>query len=271
MIKSPVPVVPERHAGKRWLPNRSMAFAAAEAAIPLVAAEMPKAALAMPVAFVMQGGEALPVALVGLETGRNLFVLPDGRWLGEYVPAMLRGYPFVLGRPSDGGEPMLCFDEGSGLIADEHSVAAVAGELFFAPEGGPSPALSGIIDFMRQVENSRVATARACAALMRHGLLVPWDLRVRNGAEEQAVTGLHRVDEAALNRLPDEAFLELRAAGALGVAYAHLLSQGKVGVLGQLAGLHARAAAQQAPAAAPAPGAAGDHDFEQLRGMTFEF
>ena len=38
------------------------------------------------------------------------------------------------------------------------------------------------------------------------------------------IEGLFRVDEAALNALPDDAFLSLRPSGALNLATAHLLS-----------------------------------------------
>jgi hypothetical protein len=59
------------------------------------------------------------VALQGLENGKNLFVAPDGRWLGGYIPAALRGYPFkVLQDNSEPPRHFLCFDEESDLLVD---------------------------------------------------------------------------------------------------------------------------------------------------------
>ncbi|AWN35778.1 hypothetical protein DK427_08480 [Methylobacterium radiodurans] len=54
------------------------------------------------------------------------------------------------------------------------------------------------------------------------------------------VNGLHRISEAALNRLDDRAFGAVRQGGALAVAYAQLLSMGNSVDLGKLA--QARAA-----------------------------
>ena len=258
MIKNPVPISPDRHAGKCWLPSPSYAFAAGEALVPLVGAELSKAALSMPVAFTEHRDGLIPVAVMGLEPGRNLCVLPDGRWAVRYVPAAVRGYPFALGRTPAGGEPVLCIDEASGLVGE-------VGEPLFDDQRRPSPALARVIEFMGEVERNRVATLAACAALARHGVIVPWNLKVRQGDGEKAVGGLHRIDEERLNRLPDAAFLELRAAGALAIAYAHLLSLGQTALLGHIAGM-------QAPAApAPVAGPVGEADFDQLRGMTFEF
>lgn len=107
------PVTHSRHAAMRWRHNHSYAFAADRAVIPLVAAELAKAALAFPIAFIGEGEALVPAAVLGLESNRNLFVAEGGRWLGGYVPAALRGYPFVLGRTED-GQQLLYVDEAAG-------------------------------------------------------------------------------------------------------------------------------------------------------------
>jgi len=64
---------------------------------------------------------------------------------------------------------------------------------------------------------------------------------MQGDAGEQNVAGLFRIDEAALNQLPAEAFMELRDAGALLCAYCQLLSMQHLQTLGQLAQVHAKA------------------------------
>jgi hypothetical protein len=45
-------------------------------------------------AFVKQQDSFFLIALLSLTPKTNLFVAPDGRWLGGYVPSYFRGYPF---------------------------------------------------------------------------------------------------------------------------------------------------------------------------------
>jgi len=54
---------------------------------------------------------------------------------------------------------------------------------------------------------------------------------------EHTLPNLHRIDEAALGKLSDEAFLGLRQASALPLAYAQLLSLNQLEVLQRLAGM----------------------------------
>jgi len=96
------PISQTRHAAKHWQRFSSYAFAANSAILPLVGTELAKAALAFPIALIQQGKGFVPAAVLGLEPGKNLFVAPDGRWLGSYVPSALRGYPFLLGNTEDG-------------------------------------------------------------------------------------------------------------------------------------------------------------------------
>jgi len=247
----------ERHAHKFWQRYPSYDFARAEAVTSLVASELPKAIMSLPVAFLQQGDAYVPVAVLGLEPGKNLFVAQNGRWIGQYVPAALRGYPFVLLR--NGEQLVMCADEESGLIGDE-------GLPLFDAEGKPAEAVQAVLDFLVQVEQSRVRTVAACAALARHGCIRPWTITHKFDAEnERRIEGLFQIDEAALNALPDEAFLELRRAGALLIAYGQLLSMQHLPLLGQLADAHAKAAA-------PLPTQGKDIDLSFLsEGEMFKF
>jgi hypothetical protein len=228
------PISQSRHSALRWRRCDSYAFAAKHAVVPLIAAELAKAVLAFPVALIRKNEAFVPVAVLGLEAGRNLFVAEDGRWLGAYVPAALRGYPFVLGRTEE-GKQLLCVDEGSGLVG------GAEGERFFEDDGTPSKVVRQIMDFLTQMERNRDATAAACAALQSCNLIEPWPLAVKTGQDERKIDGLFRINEATLNALDDEAFLGVRRSGGLPVAYAQLLSMQQVRVL-DLASTRARRA-----------------------------
>lgn len=230
----------ERHGARRWRRYANYAFAAGDALSPLVVQELPKAMPALPVGFLAaDGGAFMPVAVQGLKPGKNLFVARDGRWAAGYVPAAYRCYPFLLANTDD-GKQVLSIDEDSGLLSDTE------GELFFGEDGQPSNAIGDVLKFLNQVAASRQGTRRICAALQKHDLIQPWPIKIQGAEGEQSVEGLYRIDEAAMNRLPADAFVELRDAGGLALAYCQLLSMQHLPLLGKLVEAHAKAEAKAA-------------------------
>ena len=240
MYKTLTAISPERHAGQLWQGFTSYAFAAGEAVLPLCAAEMPRAVAEMATGFMRQGEAVSLVALCALTPGQNLYVGPDGRWLGNYVPAVLRGYPFAVVQRPEGGEPVVCIDEASGLLSETE------GEPLFDDTHKPAGKFAQVVDFLTHLERDRKITQLLCDLLDRHGLFADWPLKVDAGNGPQDVTGILRIDEAALNALSAEAFLELRQAGALPLVYAHLLSTLRLPVLSRLAQIQAQLTAQLA-------------------------
>jgi len=247
------PVTREAYGARSWRRFSDYRFAATATVIRLAGTEISHAALAMPLAFAPVDGKPALVAILGFRQGQNLFVGPDGRWLGRYVPAAFRSWPFRLLKGSD-GRATLGFDEASGLLA-----APREGEAFFEENGEPSEALKQTLDFLANVSRSQDAADAASALLTQHGLLRPWPLKVKDGDQERPVNGLQCVDEAALGALSGEALLALSKGGALALAYAQLLSMANISILGQLAAAHA-GAAQQAQARA----ANGNGDLTKL-------
>ena len=108
----------DRYGAKRWRGHENFAFLAREAAVPIVNAELQAVALSMPMAFIEQSGRYTLVAVMSFIPGRNLFVGPDNQWLGKYIPAEFRGYPFNLLRPEGSEDFVLGVDEESPLIVD---------------------------------------------------------------------------------------------------------------------------------------------------------
>ncbi|RIX44181.1 MAG: peptidase [Rhodocyclales bacterium GT-UBC] len=249
------PVILDTHQGKSWQRYTNFSHAAGDAICPLYGVELARAALSMPLAFVEVNGEFIAVAITGLVKGVNLLVNADGRWLTPYVPALVRSYPFNLGVTPTGARS-LCVDADSKLVVDSKEF-----EPFFNEDGTLPQAIVEVMQFFKELEGSRQATADSIAALKAAGVIVPWDLRVKSGDVEAGIEGLFRIDEAALNALGDEAFLSLRKNGALAVAYSQLLSMPHLQTLAGLARARANNALQSLSSFAPqqtAPTAADD-------------
>lgn len=211
------PVTKSAYAHKYWQRYTSYAFAATDAIVPLVMQELPRAQLTLPIGFSIKDEQAFPVAVQGLQPGTNLLVGADGRWLGAYVPAAYRGYPFVLADTEE-GKQVLCIDEDSGLISEAD------GESFFTSEGNPAKALSDVLGFLQQVHQDRRRTLQLCSVLQKHNLIQPWPIQIKVESEEKRIEGLYRIDEKALNVLEYDAYRDVSKAGALPLAYCQLLS-----------------------------------------------
>lgn len=233
-------IAKETHTTQRWQHPPSHRFVGTQTLLPLVAFELSHAVLHFPIALVAKDDSYVPMAVLGFRAEQNLFVAPDGRWLAPYVPASIRCYPFHLAT-SEKGEKILCID--TDLLSD-------TGEPFFA-NGEPTQAIRDILNHLMQTEQSRQATAVACAALQKHQLIVPWPITVQGEQDKHQVDGLFKIDEAVLNQLPGEALTELVQSGALALAYCQMISMQHLTVLGQLAQEHAKAAEQAKKAALP--------------------
>src|SRR5437899_270151 len=94
-------ITPEHFAHKSWQRHSNYTFAAQANVLPIVAAELVKLVPALPMGFVQTETGFQLMAITSLQPGTNFFVAPDGRWLGDYVPAVLRAYPFRLVKPQD--------------------------------------------------------------------------------------------------------------------------------------------------------------------------
>jgi hypothetical protein len=232
----------ERHAKKVWKHVTDYAFAAEQTVVPLVGAERAKAALAMPTGFIKLDAGYQLVAITSLQPGTNLYVAPDGKWLGAYLPAALRGYPFQLAQQEGAEEYILCINEASGLVVEDTE----DGNAFFDDQDRPTQKIKDTLNFLTQIKASRDATEVAVNALADAGLITPWEINLKQGEKVVPVEGLFRVDEAGLNKIDDKDFLTLRKAGGLALAYAQLLSMSQLAVLERLGELQGQILAKQA-------------------------
>lgn len=229
------PITLSQFAGKRFIRSKNYAFTSSDAVVALVAKEFPKAALSMPIGFVPVGDGFTPVAVLGLQPGKNLYVSLDGRWLGGYIPALFRGFPFLLADVEDGRQ-VLCINDAQGSVSD------IEGEIFFGSDGQPTQAIKDILDFLNQLSSNRLSTIKVVARMQKHHLIAPWPIKVQNAEhQEQTIEGLYRIDETALNNLTPEAFNEIRQCGALPLIYCQLLSMQHLPMLGKLAQAHQEA------------------------------
>ena len=148
--------------------------------MPIVGAEIARAALALPLAFLQEAEHFVLVAVLSLTPGRNMLVGPDGRWLGAYVPACVRSYPFRLLPTQQTSQLALCIEENEDAVGAE-----TAREDFFDQDGNLSPRLKRIFEFLNEFERARHGHQHCSLSIGRrrpHSALADQD----RGSGEQA-------------------------------------------------------------------------------------
>jgi hypothetical protein len=220
-------ITKERHASQFRRPLDSFAFAAKECLVPIGKQELSSAVLAYPVALVEQSAGLVPVAVLGLFDRQNAYVDQNGRWLGGYIPASIRLYPFRLSETAE-GQLSLCIDEDSGALCSNSDA-----EPLFLEDGTASPQLLEVAKMLQELTQGQRVLQLASQALKAHGLVMPLAISLDLDSGKHEVNGLFQIDEAKLNALPAEALLALRDAGALALAYCMCLSMQHLQGLGQ--------------------------------------
>jgi hypothetical protein len=197
-----------------WLGNQH--------AIPLTVEEFPHAQRNYPIVF-SAGDAPVPLALMGLNEGVNVFFDEEGAPLGDaYVPAYIRRYPFLLAklRP-DADEMSLCFDPSSDVVGDFKE-----GEALFS-DGQPSEHTKGVLDFCEKFEEAGARTQAFMQELADADLLMDGEVAIQqNDRPEQPYLyrGFKMVNQDKLKSISVDKLKAWHENGILPLIYAHLMS-----------------------------------------------
>jgi len=207
-------------------------FARQMSAVPLVLREMPAAAREFPIIFAREGDGIKLFAILGLKKGENLFVQEDGRWGGSYVPAVLRQYPFVVGRVKDSDRALLSIDQGYAGFNQKGEGEALfdgKGETLFGENGAASEFVTKARDFVEELAKSSVLTGRFCKTLKDLDVLSPMRITLAGpDGEKREIDGLQTVDRDKLKTLSGDKVKELLESNSMELIFLHLQSLGNL-------------------------------------------
>ncbi len=216
------PLSSELHADYRIRPATSAPFLSTQHAIPVTIDEFALVQRYMPIVF-SAGDDAIPIALMGLNEGVNVFVDADGKLIEDsfYVPAYIRRYPYLLARlRPDAQELSLCFDPTSDTIGkfDE-------GDPLFV-DGQPSDVTKNILQFNEQFEQAGARTAQFMKELKESELLMDGEVSIQQDGQAQPFVyrGFQMINEEKLADLRGDQLRKMTKSGMLPLLYAHLFS-----------------------------------------------
>lgn len=218
MFETPVKMDTLAHSG--WKIRRAPDFRFARRATnaPLTAAEMPLACRDLPIVF-PSSGRLVPTAQLGVKKRLCAVIGDTGQWRARYIPAHIRRYPFVLGETGAQGDYIV-------MIASEALVEEGDGEVAFLdgkmPEGG---VVEKGRDFLIGFEQALEKTARLCAPLREHGVLVGRSAELKHGDEAIGrISGFEVVDTDKLHALDGRILAQWVRSGLMQLVDAHLVS-----------------------------------------------
>ncbi|MDE2620760.1 MAG: SapC family protein, partial [Sphingomonadales bacterium] len=216
-----MPLNSRDHAAWKSRQTDKATWLADQHAVPLTAEEFPEAARHYPIIF-SSGENSVPLALMGLNEGVNVFLDSEGKLTENvYVPAYVRRYPFLLAklRP-DSEELSLCFDPTCDLVGEHDE-----GNALFDGEN-PTAATQGLLDFCRQFEEAGLRTQNFVEELEKHKLLMDGEVAIQQEGNDQPFIyrGFKMVDENKLRELRGDVLRTMNQNGMLAMIYAHLFS-----------------------------------------------
>lgn len=228
-FKRVVGVNPQLHGSLRLDRAGGFQFAAGAQSVPIGLTEFEVVAQNYPILFTT-GPNPVPVALLGLRDGQNLFVRPDGGWLRDaYVPAYVRAFPFIFVEDAETKSLFV------GMEPDSDQIRPDAGQPLFE-DGRPSTALNEAVGFCQAFRETVTAAASFGRALEAAKLLEEEEATVNFTVGGVArIRGFKIVKPERLADIDDATFLEWRRMGYLAAIYAHLFSAGRWGRLIELA------------------------------------
>ena len=216
------PLSSETHASWRMKVQETAPFLVGQHAIPITVDEFPLVQRHMPIVFSV-GDEAIPLALMGLNEGVNVFVDDEGKLLEKtfYVPAYIRRYPYMLAKLRPEAEELsLCFDPTNDAIGpfDE-------GEPLFT-DGQPSEMTKSILAFNESFEQAGQRTHNFMAELREMELLMDGEVSIQPDGNSQPFIyrGFQMVNEEKLTGLRGDQLRKITQSGMLPLLYAHLFS-----------------------------------------------
>ncbi len=204
-------------------PTDSATWLAGHHAIPLTVDEFPQAQRNFPIVF-SSGDNPLPLALMGLNEGVNVFVGEDGK-ISEpvYVPAYIRRYPFMLAKlKPDTDELSLCFDPTTDTIGEFKE-----GEKLFNEEGAASEATNGILKFCEQFEQAGQRTRAFMDEIAKHELLMDGEMSIsqtENPDKPFVYRGFQMINQEKLQEMRGDQLRTWNQNGLLPLIHAHLFS-----------------------------------------------
>lgn len=190
--------------------------------VPVVISEFLRLVVNYPIVFTKSGetGNFLCVALLGFETGENLF-WHNNQWQSIYTPLNIMRQPFFIGQENN--QTLICID------TDSHTLTTGQGEAIFDSAGKETDYLQKIKARLAELLEGEAHTQQFIKTLLTLNLIMPMSLDISfANAQQQRVQGLYTINEERLAQLDATQLITLQQQGYLQPIYTMVASLGQI-------------------------------------------
>jgi hypothetical protein len=223
-------IVPiDRSLHKDWAlnPIQDAGFSRNAHAVLLLGSEFVEASREYAIVFVRNGEQVMPVVMLGLREGENLFVGDNGKWDARYLPAYVRRYPFTFAE-IPGGQGLLSLDSAYPGLDKEGK----EGQRLFNEDGSDTDLIKNMLNFAQGFQDDYVRTGQVCAELDKLGLFNDMNIEATlTSGGRFNIGGFLVIDEQKLLALESQEVMSLFKSGIMGTIYAHMISLGNANQL----------------------------------------
>ncbi len=218
-----VPLNSQQHTGWKSRQVDKAPWVAKQHAIPLTVEEFVSAQRFYPIVFA-GGANSVPLALMGLNEGVNVFFEEDGTAIGTpYIPAYVRRYPFLLARlQPDSDNLSLCIDPQSGLVGEFEE-----GNALFDEEKKPTEHTQNLLKFCERFEEAGNRTQAFMQEITKADLLMDGEVAIQQSDMPDKpfiYRGFKMINQDKLKEVRGDQLRKWTDSGLLALIYAHMFS-----------------------------------------------
>ena len=220
MFKNPA-LLQKNEVDIKFSPVKNFKHAEKLGAVAINFKEAPEAGKHYPVFFIQDADGIIPIALLGFEKNKNLFIDENGQWeKGRYIPRIITLYPFIFTKvkeQKDGNSVSIAYDK------DFEGLNQKDGKKFFNSDSSLTEFGQSIMKYAEELFISIKQTQSITALLNELDLLHKVNITLgKEESDKYKIEGLFQVDTEKLNNLTDANLVKLAKSGALHLIYNHL-------------------------------------------------
>ncbi len=187
----------------------------------IAAIEFPHIAKEYPIVFAKSADDKIfPVALLGLQNEKNLYIDDKGHWQANYIPAYVRRYPFILATTGNEDNFTVCIDDsypGFNTVKE--------GSPLFDEAGKENKILTQALDLLRDYQVQVRLTTLFCENLSKLDILEPMHANIEHPTgEKSSLSGFLGVNKEKFKALKPTTLVELLKSDHMDLIFAHFIS-----------------------------------------------
>jgi len=208
---------PKEHSFYRYTTPDNLYFAKDLNLIPITFSEIKLLCCDFPIVIIKNKEEYMLTLLVGEKTNQALD--ENGKWQGEYLPAFIRKYPFILSNIENQEQLHLGFDMESGCFSSPE------GQALFEADGTPTHIITESMSLLENIAKEMQITGGILAKLAEYEVLEQSSYTItKEGEESRAVGGFFVINREKISKLQDEQLLQISKNGWMEMIELHTLS-----------------------------------------------